>query len=173
MRVLLMTFSELLPFALTQVLNPKLEYCAIVVDEPDQSKKILANTPLEKAVFPFYELKECVENFHYDCAISISLGWDNLTKKYGIPKNKFVNLLSIHTYDNFLMEKALRYYREHSTEFKLIATGMSYTECAIISKQFKDKLFNFGRGTQDLYYDYQIAKYVLKKSGGGATLSTL
>ena len=38
MRILLVTFTEYLPFAFTQVLNPELEYCAIVVDEPEPAK---------------------------------------------------------------------------------------------------------------------------------------
>ena len=167
MRVLLMTLSDILPLALTQVLNPALEHCAIVVDEPEKAKKFLAGTPLENIVYPFYELKECVDNFHFDCAVSIELGIGDWGKKYGIAKNKFVNLFQIYTYENFLMERALRYYSEHAAEFEMVATGMSYTESAISPQYFKRKLFNFGRGTQDIYYDYQIAKYVLKKSGGG------
>ena len=69
MRILLVTFSEYLP----AVLNPALEYCAIVVDEPDIAKKILANVqPLRDKIFPFYELKECVENNYYDFVLLIS-----------------------------------------------------------------------------------------------------
>ena len=61
MRVLLVTFSEYLPVALTQVLNPALEYCTIVVDEPDIAKNMLKNVPpLRDKIFPFYDLKECI-----------------------------------------------------------------------------------------------------------------
>ncbi len=39
------------------------------------------------------------------------------------------------------------------------------------ANQFKYKLFNFGRSSQDLYYSYQIAKRVLTpKTGGGSRI---
>ena len=171
MRVLLITVSEMLPFDFIKVLNPALEYCAIVVDEPEQAKKILAKTPLKDIVHPFYELKELAETFYYDCAISISneVNGDlvNAVKKYGVPQNKLVDFSGAETAANYLLEKALRYYGEHSAEFEIFSTGLSYVQDGIKPEQFKRKLFNFGRGSQDLYYDCQIAKYVLKKSGGG------
>ena len=172
MRVLLVTVSEMLPFVFTKVLNPALEYCAIVVDEPEQAKKILSNTPLEKAVFPFYELKECMENFHYDCILCPSPFWEfpnyETFKKWDIPKDSLVSLPVIHTVENFFIERALRYYKEHAAEFEMFATGDSHAEFGLIPKKFKHKLFNFGHTSQDLYYSYQIAKYVLTKTGGGA-----
>ena len=176
MRVLLMTLSDILPLALTQVLNPALEHCAIVVDEPEKAKKFLAGTPLENIVYPFYELKECVENFHFDCILCPSPfhefpNYESVTKS-GIPKNSLVSLPVIHTAENFFVERAIRYYKKHAAEFEIFATGVSYAEFGIMPKKFKRKLFNFGHTSQDLYYDYQIAKYVLKKSGG-VTLSTL
>ena len=174
MRILLVTLSDILPFALTQVLNPELEYCAIVVDEPDISKKMFKDYPqITNVIFPFHELKECIENFYYDIAVCISssrLRYDvlpNELKHYGLDANKIISLQDIHTDANFSIEKSLRYYKEHVAEFEMFAIGMSYTELSIIPKLFKRKLFNFGRGSQDLYYDYQIAKYILEVCGGG------
>lgn len=97
MRVLLMSLSDVLPLALTQVLNPALECCAIVVDEPEKSKKLLGDNPLSNIIYPFYELKECIEKFYFDCAVSMELGIGDWGKKYGIAKNKFVNLFQIYS----------------------------------------------------------------------------
>ena len=175
MRVLLVTFSDLLPFALTKVLNPALGYCAIVVDEPDISKKMLENYPsLRDKIFPFYELKECVENFHYDFILSV-LDFRSIFKmandyqKKGVAFEKLVNVcLKDNGRENdFLLKRALHYYQEHLTEFKIFATGLSYTRDGILPNQFDKKLFNFGRGGQDLYYDYQIAKFILEVCKGG------
>ena len=177
MRVLFVTFTEYLPFALTQVLNPALEYCAIVVDEPDIAKKMLENVPpLRDKIFPFYELKECVENNYYDFVLmNIPMHFriqdeirETLLKNYGVPKNKFIEI-SFDSNFNFQVERALRYYKEHAAEFEMFATGPSRIRWALIPKLFKRKLFNFGCDGQDLYYDYQIAKFILSDTGGGGS----
>ena len=172
MRVLLVTLTDLLPYALTKVLNPSLEYCAIVVDDATVAKNMLKDVkPLQNLIYPFYELKECIQNFHYDVVICYSFGHDTFEsnlRRYGVSKNKLVNLVSLHSHENFLLERALRYYSEYAGEFEMFATGMSYTECGLEPQNFKLKLFNFGRGTQDLYYDYKIAQFVFTHAGGGA-----
>ena len=177
MRVLLVTMTEYLPFALTQVLSPALDYCAIVVDEPEIAQKILANVPpLRDKIFPLYELKNCAENNYFDIALFISDGRINVTIilnfiKYGIPKEKIFNLhISQSGTYNLLVEKNLSYYKEHAKEFEMFATGISYTAVALDANKFKYKLFNFGRSSQDLYYDYQIAKFILSDTGGGAEI---
>ena len=170
MKVLLVTFSGFLPLVLTRVLNPKNEYAPIVVENVAPARKFLSQFGYpENLVYPIYELKECVENFYFDVCICIgSYGvLDNCAYKCNVPKNKFVNLCKIETEENFLLERALRYYAEHSAEFEIFATGMSYTELAILPEKFSHKIFNFGRGTQDLYYDYKIAEFILKLGGGG------
>ena len=43
----------------------------------------------------------------------------------------------------------------------MFATGMSYAESNLDVTQFKYKLFNFARSSQDLYYNYQTAKFAL------------
>lgn len=71
-RVLLVTLTDMLPFALAGILNPSLEYCVIVVDDVDVARDMLKNVkPLQALVHPFYELKECVNDFHYDLLMGI------------------------------------------------------------------------------------------------------
>ena len=174
MRVLLVTFSEILPFALTKVLNPTLEYGAIVVDEPDISKKMFENIPqLRDKIFPFYDLKECIENFYYDFVLCVSddrNAWNVNQRfiKYDLPKNKYVNVcLSSGTCNGFIKERTLRYYKEHVSDFEMFSTGVCYTGMGLDITKFKYKLFNFGRSGNDLYYDYQTAKFVLNICRGG------
>ena len=69
MRVLLVTWSEHL-FEKLSTLNPELEYCAIVTDYVESSKKILERVGLpQNLIQPLYDLKECVKDFHYDYCI--------------------------------------------------------------------------------------------------------
>lgn len=176
MRILLVTFSNILPYVLTKVLNPTNEYRAIVVDEPDISKKMFENIPqLRDKIFPFYELKECVETFYYDLIIGVHdyKLRGHLQKQlndYGIDKNKFLSVYLENSMENsFLMERSLRYYKQHATEFEIFATGISYVAHGLDATCFKKKLFNFGRAGQDIYYGFQIAKYVISTAmGGGA-----
>lgn len=172
MRVLLVTITEYLPFALTQVLNPALDYCAIVVDEPDIAKKMLANvTPLRDKIFPLYELKDCVEGKYYDLVLCVTdnrMGdiWKTLNK-YELPAEKYLHVRFADDRENFfLLERALRYYKGHAAEFEMFATGISFIRDSIDTSKFGKKIFNFALGGQDLYYDYQIAKFVLEVCGG-------
>lgn len=172
MRILLVTFSELLPTTLLSILNPELECCAIVVDEPERAKQILEDNPLTNIIYPFYELKDCADNFYYDCIVFATPFWEfpNVAniEKWGLPKKLLVSVPSIHTPENFYIERALRYYKEHAAEFEMFATGSSFVHNALDTKKFTLKLFNFGHSSQDLYYSYKIAKYLLHEAGGGS-----
>ena len=168
MRVLLVSSSKSLPLAVTQVLNPKNEYCSIVVDEVEPARNFLSqlNYPAEN-VFPLYDLPECAGNFFYDCVLCVNAGklFEEI-KRCGVPGNKIVNLVGFNTAENFLLDRALRYYQKNFSNFKMFATGISYTELGIIPQFFSKKLFNFGRASQDLYFDFQVAKKVISIGGG-------
>lgn len=47
----------------------------------------------------------------------------------------------------------------------MFATGISLVEKCLDVTRFKLKLFNFGRGSQDLYYNFQVAKHVVAYGG--------
>ena len=155
-----------------QILNPELEYCAIVVDEVEPAKKILERVGLSKdLLYPLYDLKECVRDLHYDYVLSVENSWGRDFPKvltdYGVPKDKLVGLNFLDN-NNFLVERVLRYFKEHAAEFDMFATGISYTEVGLDITRFKKKLFNFARSSQDLYYNFQVAKHVVLCGGGMA-----
>ena len=89
-------------------------------------------------------------------------------RDYGVPKDKILNCAP-NVVNNFVMERSLRYFKEHVAEFDMFATGISYTECGLDVTRFKRKLFNFGRGSQDLYYNFQVAKHAVTYGGGIAS----
>ena len=49
----------------------------------------------------------------------------------------------------------------------MFATGISCTEVGLDVTRFKRKLFNFARSSQDLYYNFQTAKFALSCSPPG------
>ena len=82
MKILLITFNELLPAAFQpglfqDFLNVDNGYSAIVVDDVEPAKNFMSqyNYP-ENHIFPLYDLKECVENIDYDCIVLL-LAYDN------------------------------------------------------------------------------------------------
>lgn len=152
-------------------LNPALEYCAIVVDEIEPAKKILERVGLSKTLLhPLYELKECVRDFFYDYIICVETDFydeklTNLINTYDVPKEKLVNFADFSSAGNFHTERNLRYFKAHAAEFEMFATGISYTQYGLNVTQFKRKAFNFGKSSQDLYYDFQIAKFAVNCPG--------
>lgn len=169
MRVMLVTWSDHF-FEKLSILNADLEYCAIVVDEVEPVKKILEKVGLPNdLLYPLYDLKECVNSFYYDYIICIENGIESdltkYAKLYGVPENKLINLSDVYSEGNFLLEAYLRYWKEHVTEFEIFATGISYVEEALDITYFKRNLFNFAFASQDLYYDFRIAKHVISREG--------
>ena len=166
--------SDMLPKLLTEVLNPENDYCAIVVDKPEDTKKIVAQHNLsEELIYPLYDLKECISKLQFDYLLFLSdqrsacSSLKNQFRNYGLPKEKVIDVICVNSDLHFRMKRAMQYYKEHSAEFEMFATGLCYAEIGLDVNQFKRKLFNFGRGSQDLYYDYQMAKFVTAQGGRG------
>ena len=173
MRILLVTWTDQLQQKLS-ILNPALDFCAIVVDEVEPAKEILKRVGLPATLLhPLYDLKECVSDFYYDYVLCVEQGWDGdflkVIQDYDVPKNKRVGLNFLDN-GNFLVERSLRYFKEHVAEFDMFATGMSYAETGLDVTRFKRKLFNFARSSQDLYYNFQTAKFAVSCGGGHSKL---
>lgn len=175
MRVLLVTLTDRLP-VIFSILNPELELRAVVVDEVEPAKEIFKRVGLpQDLIYPIYELKECIQDFHYDSLLCVTdfRTMDILTKQtsaYGLPHNKFVHLNDINGEAPFSLKITLDYYKRNSAEIQMFATGLSYADEALIPVLFKYKLVNFAYGGQDLYYDFQVAKHAVLYGGGHSTL---
>ena len=175
MRVLLVTLTDQLS-GIFSFLNPELEFRAIVVDEVEPAKKILERVNLPATLLhPLYELKECINDFYYDyliCATDFRTMkiLSDQTADYGLAHNKFVHLNDIHTGAPFFLKMSLDYYKNHVAEVQMFATGISYVQEALIQVPFKYKLINCAYGSQDLYYDFQIAKRLVLYGGGHSQL---
>lgn len=171
MRVLLVVWIDKLSEKLA-ALSPELEYCAIVVDEVESAKEILEQVGLpQELLHPMGDLKKCLETIDYDYVLCVQNkpydGRITILQKYDLPKEKIVNFAALSTETNWQTERHLRYYKEHSKEFEIFATGTSYTETAIDVRKFSRKTINFATSSQDLYYNFQIAKAAVSYRGGG------
>ena len=151
-------------------MNHKLEYCAIVVDEIEPTKDILENVGLSQVpLYPIDNIKECIEKLQYDYILCVQ-GWGGMklatsVRKYASPATKVLCFSGLVENYNFLLERSRRYFKEHAAEFEIFSTGISNVATGIEPSQFERKLFNFGRGSQDLYYNFQIAKTVISYGG--------
>lgn len=173
MKILLVVSSVSLNFVLTNALNPKNDYCAIVTDKVSTAKDFAKKNGLsEEIIFPLYELKSCIEEINFDVLICVSDEVANYadllryTQSCGCPHNKFVHLRLLNQSRIFVLERAFRYYEKHSDEFEIFATGSCISAKSLDTTKFKYKILNFGRSNQDLYYDYQIAKRILMPKTG-------
>lgn len=170
MKILLVTDSAWLENKLA-VLSPELEYCAIVVNNVESAKKVLEQTGLsQELVYPLNELKKCAEELQYDYVLCLQdKAYDfkiNRLQVCDIPIEKIVCFAALPNLSNWQTERLLRYYCEHAQEFEIFSTGTSYTETAIDIRQFKRKAVNFATSSQDLYYNFQIAKFAVSCGGG-------
>ena len=167
MNVLLVTKTEKLAEKFA-VLSPELEYCAAVVDNVKDAKEIFANVGLSQVpIYPMKELKKRVTALEYDYVLLVqdkfySLGIIRKIHSYGLPTDKLVSFATLPNAGNWQTERHLRYYRKHAQDFEMFATGTSPTMAAIDIRKFKRKAFNFATSSQDLYYNFQIAKAVIQ-----------
>ena len=174
MRVLFVAWTENILMNLA-ALNPGLEFRAIFTDEVEVARKNLAATNFPPdLIYPLYDLKECVKDFHYDYIICAENPWkhdfEEVLTSYDVPKEKIFSFDA--SLGNFMIERSLRYFKEHVAEFDMFATGISCTEVGLDVTQFKRKLFNFARSSQDLYYNFQTAKFAVSCGGGIVRLVT-
>ncbi|MBO4779313.1 MAG: hypothetical protein J5497_01615 [Selenomonadaceae bacterium] len=178
MNVLLVTESRRLSRELS-ILSPDLEYCAIVVDEVESAKKILEQFGLPQCLLhPMNELKPCAEGLDYDYIFCLQkdfydLKYVNQIRKWDVLKDKVLHFGGLFSNANFKTEQLLRYCREHSQDFEMFATGISGPAKGIDVTQFKRRLIKLAKASQDLYYDFQVAKFAILCGGGGIVVSVM
>ena len=171
MKLLLVTTANKLAEKLA-VLSPELGYCAAVVDNVNSAKEIFAQVGLPQVpLYPMKTLKKRVETLEYDYVLLVqdkfySLGIIRKLQSCGLPTDKLISFAQLPGRGNWQTERPLRYHREHAQDFEIFATGISTVEKGIDPEKFNGKLFNFGRGSQDLYYNFSVAKFAVSCGGG-------
>ncbi len=110
-----------------------------------------------------------IRNYDYDFIIITeknndkSLEYKNELKKINYIKNNKIypyfrkkRQLIIEGFDHKMQNLITK------SNIELIVTGMSYAEVGIDNKVFNEETINFALSSQDIFYDYQVLKYVLQ-----------
>lgn len=167
MNLLLVTKTEKLAEKLS-ALSPELEYCAAVVDNVKVAKEIFANAGLSQVpLYPMKKLQKYVETLEYDYVLLLQgkfygMGIIRKLQSFGLPTEKLVSFARLYDAGNWQTERLLRHHAAHLQDFKIFATGTSPTAAAIDIRSFNFKTINFATSSQDLYYNFQIAKTVIE-----------
>ena len=173
MRICIVAFSNHLDACLS-ALNPNLEIAAIIVDSVTSAKSIVEKHNLsEKLLYHYHDLKECLENSIYDyivMALRFSMFSEIVIKdlySLNISKTKFINLWDLDRPEHVCSFTLLMsYFKENPDKFKTFITGDSHLVFGVDIDSFSLPTINFARGSQDLYYDYKIAKYAMQFNKG-------
>ena len=173
MRILIVALTDQLP-AFLSVMNPELDVCAIVADNPEPAKAIAAQfNRAAVPIFPYWRLKECLETFYFDYAINLSRIGSTVNTitndllQYDVPSDKMVSFLHLaepQHVDSFT--KLMNICKQNINTIKAFSTGNSIPLDAIDITQFSFPTVNCARAAQDLYCDFKIAKEVINTGGG-------
>ena len=177
MRILIVALTDQLP-AFLSVMNPELDVCAIVADNPEPAKAIAAQfNRAAVPIFPYWHLKECLEQFYFDYVINESMLFNGMSAinndllQYEVIPDKIVALINLNQPKSIdSLTKLLMIYKQNPDKFKMFSTGISYILDAIDIRQFTLPVLHCARAGQDLYYDYKIAKEVINTGGGRKNL---
>lgn len=108
-----------------------------------------------------------IKNLDYDCIIIASQFNDSiynqLTEELGVDSKKILQFFKYIASCNNHIINELKAFSQLSNEVQVIATGISYMQVAINNNSLCKKVFNLAHPSQDLYYDYNIVKYILDK----------
>ena len=163
-RILIVGFSNALSLGLSYLEHSKINIAAIVSVETVDLQNILSGYRLSCKVYPIDALAECVTEVYFDYAVLCGYEEEVFEQLilHGIPKERIIDLRvltqSIETYS---LCNVIKYYLATKEKFEVFISGMSYAYNAIDLPAFSRKAICFTGPGQDLFYDYQIAKYVL------------
>lgn len=102
-----------------------------------------------------------IRRYEYDYIIIASSFYSEITPQLigsGVPEEKIICMFK---YWKVEFKYLLEQFEKCGNKTEVIITGISYAECGIKSDCLTKKAFNFALPSQDLYYDYHVAKYIL------------
>lgn len=80
----------------------------------------------------------------------------------GVNKEKIFQYISFSLLINNRFNYRIKQYAKSIQDYKTLITGISYFASGINGDALRNKGINFAFDSQDIYYDYNIAKYILK-----------
>ncbi|VDG69322.1 putative chemotaxis response regulator [Clostridium carnis] len=106
-----------------------------------------------------------IKDFNYDFIV-IASQYNNVIYNQlidiGIDKNKILEYYYFFLMSNDELKYTISLYEKNINKYKSIITGLSYYKKGIVEEELLKKGINFAYDSQDLYYDYNIVKYILE-----------
>ena len=119
-------------------------------------------------VFGFWQLQNVLDRFDPEYVLFLvpfRSTIENLSKKMReikFPMNRICDLSDyIHDESKYLAMEIWKL-KENPSQYEIFSTGISYSKTGIDPNSFSLPLKSFAYASQDLYYDFQIAKRILK-----------
>ncbi|MED4454435.1 D-alanyl-lipoteichoic acid biosynthesis protein DltD [Metabacillus fastidiosus] len=150
-------------------------YCGIIPGLIDQDKsKIIAyiDDTSEKVGSeingcPIISINQ-LDNLQYDYLLLLNSNYEIINNKIKQGKINIENIFNFNRH--FLIDTDYNFYSKYynfiddNKDFEGIITGLSYAEIGIDPKILQKNFFNFAVSSQDLFFDYQIMKFLLEFS---------
>lgn len=120
-------------------------------------------------VYGFWQIKEVIKKFSPDYILFLVPFrapiefFTREFKKMNYPLNKICDLSMYHSDEALHLESRINRVRKNPDRYKIFSTGISYSRTGIDPDSFELPLISFADSSQDLYYDYQIAKRLLNE----------
>ena len=144
-------------FIITELLDvDKVEILAFI----DDSNENVGKTINGKLIVDINTL-----NYNYDYVLLTAGNYETLNRsilKGILDSNKIIDFYRYYiTYFDYNFYKKYFDFIESSKKFEGTITGLSYQEVGIIPQYLDNKFYNFAVSSQDIFYDYEIMKYML------------
>lgn len=118
-------------------------------------------------------MPEELTSVEYDYIVIFSVYQDAIFEKMrqcNISENRAITFNQYGEYSSFVRDpfhRKLKNMRSRRENAKILITGLSYHNEGIDETKFDDPVVNMAMGSQDLFYDYEVAKYVMRTQNGG------
>lgn len=141
----------------TESLNDNVEILAYADNNNDKWGKKYFN---KNIIAP-----KCINNIDYDfLAVGSQFNEDIYIQllAMGIPKNKILQFFKFVDLSWNMFKYQMDNFINLKEKVEMLATGISYTNMGLRAEVLNKKCFKFSIGSQDIYYDYNIVKYIIK-----------
>ena len=109
---------------------------------------------------------EYITKIEYDFVVIVSqedyLIYQQLIEM-GIPSEKIFRYINFFMFANNILKNKLKLYKIDKKEYDVLTTGLSYFVSGINSNVLYKSCINLAYDSHDLYYDYNIAKYLIEE----------
>lgn len=107
-----------------------------------------------------------IKNYKYDYIVIASSYYNEICEQLlylGISDEKIISFYKEYEEIYGFKLKMILFNNMFQNDVETLITGISYAQLGIKAEKLKNKAFNFALVSQDLFYDYNIIKYLLKR----------